>query len=110
MTSIQLYNCADDNTLAISNSDHNTILRSLSRKMLSVDTENAIQRFNNNGMKANPEKFHVMFINPVKNNDPFPQSITVKDINIARRGDVRILGVTFDKELNFNKHIHTPPS
>ena len=52
-------------------------------------------------MKANSDNnFNMMFINPVKNNDPFPQSITVEDVNIARRGDERLLGATFDKELN----------
>ena len=95
MIGTHLYNYADDNILTDSNSDHNAILRSLS-----VDTENAIQWFHNDGMKANPETFHMMLINPANNNDPFPQSITVKDVNIAR-----LLGVTFDKELNFNKHI-----
>ena len=51
-------------------------------------------------MKANSDNnFNMMFIIPVRN-DPFPQSITVKDVNIARRGDERLLGATFDKELN----------
>ena len=64
---------------------------------LRVDTENAIQWFINYGMKANAEQFNMMFINAVKNNGPFPLSITVEDVNIARRGDARLLGVTFEQ-------------
>ena len=59
--------------------------------------------FNNNGMKANPDKFQFMMLSssslaPVELSLDSSTYITSQDC-------VKVLGITIDKQLTFNEHI-----
>ena len=96
-----LCNYADDNTLMASDKDPDIVMRNLR-----FDAENAINWFNNNMMKANPNKFQVIFVCPLRKADPFPKTVTISDIVIQRASSAKLLGVIFDDKLNFNKHVN----
>ena len=95
-----LHNYADDNTLCYSNSNVDTLKNELMRC-----TDIAVTWFDNNCMKANPEKFKCMFIG---------KKCELKDIafniggnNISSECFVKLLGVHLDNDLNFDKHVST---
>ena len=50
-----------------------------------LEADNAIMRFNNNMMKANPENFQIMFLCPPKYIEPFQDIFSVSDIEINRQ-------------------------
>jgi len=95
-----IYNYADDNTLSMSSSNLDEIIRKLGH-----DVENICDWFNENMMKANPEKFQVMFLGARVNSTDV--DITFKDTKITGEQSITILGVEFDDKLNFNTHINT---
>ena len=97
-----LCNYADDNTLTSCNIDPDIIISSLR-----YDTENAIKWFGSNMMKANPDKFQVMFLCPPRSVDPFRDVFIVSDISIKRKPFAKLLGITIDDKLNFDKHVNT---
>ncbi len=91
-----LTNYADDNTLTVTNRDF------IQMKMtLEAEAEMAIQWFTNNKMLANPEKFQAIYFQ--KKFDDF--SFTVNGANIEVSEKVVLLGITFDKNLNFGLHV-----
>jgi len=95
-----IYNYADDNTLSMSSSDIDDI-----KIKLGHDVENICDWFSQNMMKANPEKFQVMFLGAGVNS--VDVDISFKDTKITGEESITILGVEFDNKLNFNTHINT---
>ena len=55
--------------------------------------------FENNGMKANPDKCHLL----LSKNENFDAN--VNENRIYNSKFEKLLGVTFDSQLNFNHHI-----
>ena len=93
-----LYNYADDN----SRSDSSTTLQNVLSN-LRIDCKIAIDWFEENGMKANPNKFQFMILSPNATDD-----IELKlDRNtiLSSERSVKALGVTIDCRLTFNDHI-----
>jgi hypothetical protein len=56
-------------------------------------------------MKANPEKFQIMFMCPPRCIDPFPDRFIVSDIEITRDHTAKLLGILLDDQLKFDKHV-----
>ena len=96
----KLFNYADDNTLSYADSSYNTIM-----EVLVSDSKNAMTWFKENFMQANPSKFQVMFLNPPRNFDPVPKSITIGDCVIEANNQVVLLGISIDNKLNFDLHV-----
>jgi len=93
-----IYNYADDNTLSISGEDINEVRNKLCHDMGKVCTW-----FEENKMKANPDKFQAMFMGPKINSS----DIEIKFSNITLKGTnlINILGVEFDQHLDFTNHL-----
>ena len=71
-----LYNDADDNTLSYSHTDVNDLLH-----VLKTDCKVEIEWFTCNYMKANPDKFQVLFLSQT-NIDAFPDEIVIDDVHM----------------------------
>jgi hypothetical protein len=67
MVTCKLYNYADDNTITKIDTNVNMVLNSLE-----INACNAITWFQLNFIKANLDKFHVMFLCPRRYIDIFP--------------------------------------
>jgi hypothetical protein len=93
-----LYNYADDNTISCSANNICDVLSGLQH-----GSEEAIKWFINNGMRANPKKFHFIIWSK---RDYNIKSISInKDNEITSEQSVKLLGVHFDRNLNFHEHI-----
>ena len=98
MERCNLYNYADDNSIMNSSSDIETVILNMKH-----DCQNAIQKFIDNGMKANPNKIQFMVISskPLE-----PQNIELHGgVSFTSEPSVKILGVVIDDRLNFDEHI-----
>ena len=91
----KVYNYADDNTLCYSSSDLGEIKRNLEK-----DCEIAMSWFSSNNMKANADKFQLMFIS--KDNVANNLHIHFNDILVKNSQSIDILGIEIDNKLNFN--------
>ena len=89
-------NFADDNTLYACGSDITDITRKINN-----DLEIVIHWFSNNGMVANPDKFQAIFLGNANNNI----SLNLGSTKIAGSNEVKLLGVTIDRQLTFYPHI-----
>ncbi len=58
-------------------------------------------------MKANPEKFQVMFLRPMGQADQFPNTFKIEDLCIKRESTCRLLRITLDDGLRFTKHVNS---
>ena len=98
--SCELVNYADDNTLsAVSNSIEMVI------SALRNDSEKAIKWFVDNFMKVNPSKFQFMFIKPIICRYETPQFIEINDTKVQCESEVKLLGITIDERLKFDRHV-----
>ena len=93
-----IYNYADDNTLSYSDTNINTVVKTLEN-----DSINLIDWFSKNLMKANPDKFQAIAIGPKTNKHNL--SFDLKGNKITCEENVKLLGITVDSHLNFDKHI-----
>ena len=90
-------NYADDNHLVNENNCIDTLKNALEK-----DAHRAILWFDNNYMDANPDKFQCISL------DRFgrpPISISVEGNTIPSSECIKVLGVTLDKNLQYNTHI-----
>ena len=92
------YNYADDNSLSHSDSDIDVI-----KTKLEYISEKAISWFDNNCMQANPEKFQLGFF--TKSDKKL--SLQIGNITLESQDTVKLLGINFDKKLNFYYHAST---
>ena len=95
-----LINYADDNTLSYSAKTFDVIMDALR-----FDTKNAIKWFTMNYMQANPDKFQVMIMKPICNRQDIPGVLDIDGVQLQNQSDVKLLGITLDCKLQFNKHI-----
>jgi len=95
-----IYNYADDNTLSISGLNMNDI-----RVKLSIDLEIICDWFNQNMMRANPDKFQIMFLGASVNSVDY--DLSFQDVTLKGEDSITILGVEFDYKLNFNIHTNS---
>ncbi len=91
------YNYADDNTLSDKQNTHEKL-----KESLECDTEHVTQRFDSNGMKANPEKYHGIAFGKKPNR---PTSFNVRGTGIECSKEVILQGIYIDSGLTFNKQI-----
>ena len=93
-----IYNYADDNTLSYADHDLKNVI-----SKLESDSQKMLDWFANNLMQANPDTFQALAIGK----KTFKEQICF-DLNgskIKCEEHVKLLGVTIDYELNFDKHI-----
>ena len=93
-----IYNYADDNTLSYADTDIKKVVQNLEDDSLKL-----LDWFDYNLMKANPDKFQALAIGKKS----FDHNIIfeLKGNRIECESYVKLLGVTIDYELNFDKHI-----
>ncbi len=94
-----LANYADDNTLRIIASTIEVVLAALKQ-----DTENVIKWFIINCMQVTPSKFQYMFLKPLTNKEEMPKFIKINGTNIPCEKEVKLLCITLDEKLPFDKH------
>ena len=97
MSTINSIQYDDDNTIYARSETLEEVINSLENDLSSV-----LQWFTENGMVANPEKFQLMFLG-VKSDQQMCLRIDDQIINQCEQ--VKLLGVTIDFKLNFDKHI-----
>ena len=85
---------ADDNTPYCIGKTPEEVISQLEKSSKSI-----FEWFENNGMKANPDKCHLL----LSNNENFEANINENRISNTRFE--KLLGVTFDNQLNFDHHI-----
>ena len=96
ITNEKLSNYADDNTVTAIDASPSKMIQKLTS-----DTNNALQWFEINSIKANPNKFQAMALgNKIEN-----FQIEIDNNILIDEKYVKLLGVYLDKNLNFNKHI-----
>ena len=78
-----LSNYADDNTLDVIACTLNCII-----SVLKLDTKHAIEWFQENFMKVNPDKFQMALLKPLKCKEPLPDFIEVDGFKIKRADSV----------------------
>ena len=66
------------------------------------DVERVMNSFKSNSMVRNPHKFQIMFLG---HNIKEPVVMYINGISINSTDKVKLLGVTIDKQLNFNEYI-----
>ena len=92
----EICNFAHDNTIYARSETLIEVINSLENDLSSV-----LQWFTENGMVANPEKFQLIFLG-VKSDQQMCLPIDDQIINQCQQ--VKLLGVTIDSKLNFDKH------
>ena len=90
-----VYNYADDNSLAFSHHDPLVI-----KQTLETASKQAIKWFDENFMKANPSKFQVICLS----RDNISLDITLGDEHVKSENIVKLLGINIDNKLNFHHH------
>ena len=90
---------ADDNTVYACDKDVESVAM-----RLEDDISRALDWFRDNRMVANPKQFQVMFLG-LKQHQEFFLEIENKSINVTR--SVKLLGISVDDELKFDKHVKT---
>ncbi len=56
-------------------------------------------------MEANPSKFQFMQMKSCTSKELLPNFIDINDIRIERESQIKLLGITIDDKLKFDKHI-----
>ena len=86
---------ADDTTPYTSNKDMESVINKLE-----ADSVILINWINNNYMKANPNKFHIL-LSETDNT----LSVNVDKYKIFNKGSEKLLGITIDSKLSFDEHV-----
>ena len=68
-------------------------------KALEEIEEDLLNWFLNNGMKLNTDKCHLLLYNQE------PNTLKIGDLHISNSLNEKLLGITVDCKLKFNKHI-----
>ena len=89
-------NFADDTTPFVSNSNLNVVVEKLEE-----NAEICLNWFNNNYMKMNPEKSHLL----LSGKKTEQMWIKIGDDKILETNEVKLLGVSIDNELKFDNYI-----
>ena len=97
ITNSEVCSFADDNTLYSCNKNLKHAFSNLK-----YDLRNVLDWFKINSVQANPSKFQFMVVG-VKNIAPFSLNVNGKIIPCSN--EAKLLGITFDNQLNLKKHI-----
>jgi len=95
-----VFNYADDNSLSFHHHDLKII-----KTTLESASNDALNWFDANLMKANPEKFQAIVLTRRPNASPPDLAFCIKDATISPEPCVKLLGVKLDDKLNFTPHI-----
>ena len=90
-----LANYADDNSPYSCNNDIDAVISQLEN-----DSKILLNWVSCNGLKANPDKFHLILSDPCKE-----YAINVEEFNISNSLNKKLLGVTIDNKLSFDVHV-----
>ena len=85
-TSLTTFACETDNSSVL--------------KQLDKDSKILLEWIRNNGLKANPDKFHLLLSD--NNKDYY---ISVANFTIQNSNSEKLLGIIFDNELTFTNHV-----
>ena len=100
ITKASLHNYADDNPLSAYSSDLNSLI-----DILPEESQTTIYWLKANHMIVKPKKFQAMLVSKKKNTMPEDLTISINDVDIKPNNSVKLLGITLDNKLNFEKHI-----
>ena len=90
-------NYADDNSPFTCKEDtENVILQ------LESDTKILLNWVSQNGLKANPEKFHLIL-----SDSNLEHFIKAEEFNVVNSASQKLLGITIDNKLSFDEHVGT---
>ena len=93
---IDVYNYADDNSLACTGNDYTEI-----QQKLVYNVNKIMTWFQQNNMKVNPDKFDFI----VFGKHDGLENIIIGDYSIKPKDNVKILGLHLDNKLKFDEHI-----
>ena len=85
---------ADDNTPFVVRDNITNVI-----KAFGEIEETLVNWFSNNEMKLNTNKYHLLL------NSQEPNTLKIGDLHINNSLSEKLLGITFDCKLKFNKHI-----
>ena len=92
---------ADDHQMYAKGTDHETVGRSLK-----IHGRQALTWYSKNYLKANPDKFHSLIINPRKlDKNKSDTVLNIDDTDIIKTEKIKLLGVYIDDKLEFTEHI-----
>ena len=94
----EVCNFADDTTIYSCSSNYEE-----ATQKLSADTHLVLNWFRINSMVANPSKFQIMFLGSNIDNNEI--TFMVEDKKVRSKTEVKLLGITIEDKLSFNKHI-----
>ena len=100
ITKVSLHNYADDNILSAYSSNLNSLI-----DILTEESQNTINWLKANHMTVPPKKFQARLVSKRKNTIPEDLTISINDVNIKPNNSVKLLGITLNKTLNFEKHM-----
>jgi hypothetical protein len=92
-----LCNFADDQTIYSYDSDFDAVIINLEQ-----DLKRCISWLDNNGLVVNPDKFQIMFLG-TRCKQKF--CLTTNGKTVKNTDTIKLLGITIDWKLNFNKHV-----
>ena len=96
-----MFNFADDNNLSSVGPTMDE-----AKALLINETEAALNWIEANEMIANPEKFHLMFLSPNKQDLINQQFTEIRGIPLKSETKFTLLGVDIDNRLTFHSHIN----
>ena len=89
-------NYADDNSPFSCNKNIELVILQLEK-----DSKILLTWVSNNGLKANPDKFHLILNNP---DDKY--SINIQNLSIFNNKCEKLLGIKIDNSLSFTEHVN----
>ena len=98
ITKASLHYYADDNTLPAYSSDLNSLI-----DILTEESQTIINWIKANHMIVNPKKSQAMLTSNRKNTIPEDLTISIIDVDIKPNNSIKLLGITLDYKLNFEK-------
>lgn len=96
MTDANIYNYADDNTLSVVSNSRNDLVMSIEQQGSSMT-----RWFENNQMKANPDKYQTIIFGKRKANY---ETFKISGAQIVSTAQVKLLGIRIDENLSFREH------
>ena len=88
-------NYADDNSPFSCNTNTNSVIEKVEH-----NTKALLEWFKNNGLKANPDKFHLIL-----SDSDNKHSIEIDDVTIFNSNNEKLLGINIDNKLSFDHHV-----
>ena len=100
ITKVSLHNYADDNALSAYSSNLNSLI-----DILAEESQTTINWLKTNHMTVPPKKFRARLVSKIKNTIPEDLTISISDVDIKPNNSVKLLRITLNKKLNFEKHM-----